>query len=240
MTTQQVPTGFEAAHAEWLRIGGQAFRELQRFGPRSDFYRSRYWTLVKEAVLISREFKCCRCDGDANQVHHLNYDYVGEDHLHSETLVAICRPCHGLVEYARKAESLSSRISRRISLCKGFLDDSRGCHNQNATHIYARLLEFRDELAELRELFVTKTHYSNPRIKSQAESEAVVARFKKEREAYEEQAEKLVSTWDGSEKEKAERLPPLLQLEIENCRKFVLEVFVPVSESHQRPPDTFL
>src|SRR5581483_897634 len=149
MSTNQSP-GFEVAHAEWLRIGGPAFREVHRFGPRSDFCRSQYWKLGKEALLVAREFKCCRCTGNANQVHHLNYDYVGEDHLHPETLVAVCRPCHGLVEYARKAESLMSRISRRISLCNGFLEDHRGCLDQNATHIYARLLEYQDELGELR------------------------------------------------------------------------------------------
>lgn len=165
-----VPTGFEAAHAEWLRIGGPAFREVHRFGPLPDFYRSQYWKLVKEALLASREFKCCRCTGDANQVHHLNYGCVGEDHLHPETLAAICRPCHGLVEYARKAESLMSRIRRRISLCNGFLEDRRGCLDQNAAHLYARLLEYQDELAELRELFATETYYSNPRIRSQAEA----------------------------------------------------------------------
>jgi hypothetical protein len=228
MTTKQVPTGFEASHAEWLRIGGQPFRKLHQFGPRPDFYRSEYWKLVKEAVLISKGFKCFRCSGNANQVHHLNYDRVGEDHLYPETLAAVCRSCHGLVEYARNAESIISRIFRRISLCKGFLDDSRGCHNQNAAHVYARLLEYQDELAELKKLFANKIYYSNPRIKSKVEAEAVSARFRQERQAYEEQAANTVSTWNGTEKEKAERMLPMLELEIQNCQKFVAEVFEPV------------
>jgi hypothetical protein len=232
--TRPVPPSFEASHAEWLRIGGQTFRDLQRFGPRPDFYRSQYWKLVKEAVLTSREFKCCRCNGDAAQVHHLNYDCVGEDHLHPETLVAICRPCHGLVEYARKAESLMSRISRRSSLCKGFLEDRRGCLDQNAAHLYARLLEYQDELAELRKLFATETYYSNPRIKSQAEADAVGDRFRQEQQAYEERAANLVSTWNGSEKEKAERLLPMLKLEIEHCKEFVAEVFAPIPPRAER------
>jgi hypothetical protein len=233
MTTKQLP-GFEAAHAEWLRIGGPAFREVHRFGPRPDFYRSQYWKLVKEALLAAKEFKCCRCTGNANQVHHLNYDYVGEDHLHPETLVAICRPCHGLVEYARKAESLMSRISRRISLCNGFLEDHRGCLDQNAAHVYARLLEYQDELAELRIKFTTETYYSNPRIKSRVEAEAVVARFRQERRAYEEQALNVVSGWIGNEKEKAKQLLPMLRSEIENCRMFVVEVFAPVPVRAER------
>ena len=230
MTTKQVPPGFEPSHAEWLRIGGPIFRKDYRFGPRPDFYRSLYWKLVKEAVLTSRGFKCCRCNEDANQVHHLNYHFIGEDHLHPETLVAICRPCHGLVEYARKAESLISRISSRISLCNGFLNESHGCRYQNAAHVYARLLEYRDELADLRQLFLTKTHYSNPRIKSQAQSKSLLTRFRTERAAYEEQAQKLVCTWNGADKEKAKRLLPMLDLEIENCKKFILEVFAPISK----------
>jgi hypothetical protein len=220
-----VPTGFEAAHDEWLRIGGQTFCELHRFGAGPNFYRSKYWKLVKDGVLVSKGFKCCRCNEDANVVHHLNYDYIGKDHIHPESLVAVCKSCHGLIEYARNTESLISRISRRISLCKGFLSDRY--REQNPAHICARLLEYQDKLAKLRNLFASKIHYRNPRIKFEAESEAVVSRHQNERRAYEEEAANLVSTWNGSEKEKAERLLPMLELEIQNCRKFIAEVFEP-------------
>ena len=233
MNTKQVPTGFEASHAEWLRIGGQTFHELHRFGPRPDFYRSKYWELVKLAVLTSKEFKCCRCSGNANLVHHLNYDCVGEDHLHPEALATVCRSCHGLVEYARKAESLISRISRRISLCKGFLGDRY--REQNPAHVCARLLEYQDELAKLKNLFATKTFYRNPRFKSVAESEASSVRFRQRRQEYEERAANLVSTWNGSEAEKAERLLPMLELEIQNCQKFIAEVFEPVAPHAEHP-----
>ncbi len=228
MTTQQVPPGFEAPHAEWLRIGGPNFRDIYRCSVGPGFYRSQYWKLVKQAVLALKDFKCCRCTGNANQVHHLNYDWVGEDHLHPESLAAVCVSCHGLIEYARKAESLIPRISRRLSLCQGFMEDRQGCLNQNAAHVYARLLEYQDILAELRRLFVAKTFYDNPRISSEAEAEAFRVSFQRERQAYQERAESLVSTWSGSEKEKAARLPPLLELEIQNCRMFVAEVFAPV------------
>ena len=221
-----VPTGFEAAHDEWLKIGGQTFRERHRFGAGPEFYRTYYWKLVRDAVLASKGFKCCRCNGDAKLVHHLNYDHVGEDHLHLESMAAVCKSCHGLVEYARNAESLISRISRRISLCKGFLSDRY--REQNPAHICARLLEYQDKLAKLRNLFASKIHYRNPRIKSEAESEVIISRHQKERQAYEEQAVNLVSTWSGSEKEKAERLLPMLELEIQNCRNFIAEVFAPV------------
>lgn len=232
--TQAVPIGFETVHAEWLRIGGPEFRNVHRFGPRPDFYKSQYWKLVKHAVLTSKGFKCCRCTGVADQVHHLNYDFVGEDHFHPQVLVAICGPCHGLVEYARNAESLISRISRRISLCRGFLEGSRGCLDQDATHVYARLLEYRDELAELRRLFATETRYRNPRIKSEAEATAVIAGFRQARDAYQEQAASIVSAWEGTERERAERLLPMLESEIENCTRFVAEVHAPVLPRAER------
>ena len=231
-----IKPGFEAAHAEWVKIGGKTFRDRHRPTVRPDFYRSQYWKLVKEAVLISKSFKCCRCGGDAKQVHHLHYDFIGEDHFHPESLVAICRPCHGLVEHARNAEALISRISRRISLCNGFMEDRRGCLDQNAIHVAARLLEYREDLGELRRLFATQTFYTNPRNHTETEREAFSIQFKLVRQAYEESATKLVSSWEGTEKEKAQKLIPLLESEIQNCRQFVIEVFAPVAPNQESSP----
>lgn len=228
MTVEEIPAGFEAAHTEWLRVGGSEFRETQRFGPRPGFYRSRYWKLVKEALLTVRNFKCCRCKGEATQAHHLNYEHVGEDHLHPEALAAVCTPCHGLVEYARLAESLMSKISRRISLCNGFLEGRRGCLRQSPAHVLARLFEYRDQLAELRNKFTTETHYNNPRLQSLAERDAALECFRQKRTAYAQQALSVISEWAGTEKEKAEQLLPMLRTEIESCKKFVAEVFAPV------------
>lgn len=234
---KKVKVGFEAAHAEWLKIGGKAFRDCHRPSVRPNFYRSQYWDLVKEAVLISVNFKCCRCNGHAKQVHHLHYDFVGEDHFHPESLVAICRPCHGLVEHARNAEALISRISRRISLCQGFMEDRRGCLDQNAVHVTARLLEYRDELAELRRLFETRSYYTNSRNHTEAELQAFTVHFSQKRQAYEDSAKELVSSWEGNDKAKAAKLIPLLQEEIQNCRQFVAEVFAPVAPNHVVPPN---
>lgn len=234
MTTPEVPTGFEAAHAEWLHVGGPAFRNAYKLGPEPSFYRSHYWVLVKEAVLASKDFKCCRCTGPAKQVHHLNYYYVGEDHLHPDSLVAICRPCHGLVEYARNAESLISKISRRISLCKGFLNDRY--REQNPVHVVARLLEYQDDLAELRRLFTAKTFYQNRRYSSEAEAAAFHECFEQKRQAYHDRAVNFLSAWDGGEKDKAERLLPMLEAEIQNCRDFINEVFAPVPPRLESAP----
>jgi len=228
------PSGFEAAHEEWLSLGGEKFRDIYRFHATADFYESRYWELVREEILAIRNFRCCRCGGEAYQVHHLNYNHVGEDHFYPESLVAICRPCHGLVEYARQAESLVSRIQRRISLCNDFLEDRRGCLDQNATHIYARLLEYQDQLAELQRLFSDNIHYNNTQNRTRPEVQAIVIKFQQKREAYEQRAKFVISKWSGDEKEKAEQLLPMQDAEIANCWKFVEEVFAPVSKSERQ------
>src|SRR4051812_40923522 len=70
------------------------------------FYKSTYWSLVRDAILQRDQSHCFRCRETAT---------------HPETLISICRPCHGLVEYARKAHSLSHRIAGRISVCEELL-----------------------------------------------------------------------------------------------------------------------
>lgn len=236
MTTQQVTLGFEAAHAEWLRVGGPSFRQRYRFGPDKEFYQSPYWQWVREAVLVCHEHKCCRCNGAATQAHHLNYNHIGEDHFHPETMVAVCRVCHGLVEYARQAEALISLIERRISLCEGFLEGHRGCREQNASHVYARLLEYRDKLAKLRILFSQIIPYSNPDITEIALRSRMV-RFENRCREYEEQALKLTRTWAGTENDKVSKVIPMLNAEIGNCRGFIAEVFTPISPSVQQQTD---
>ena len=246
----QVPAGFEMAHEEWLALGGKKFLCMpgkltpaheaslaargQHYITHSDYYKTRYWALVRQAVLARDSSTCFRCGGIAGYVHHLFYNFRGEDHLHPETLVSICGTCHQIVEYARLAESLLTKIHRRISLCKGFLEDRQGCLDQNAAHVAARLIGYHDELAELEKLFATGTPYKNPRIKSAAEAEAISERFRAERESYEKRAMDLVSGWEGSEKEKAERLIPMLEVEIPKIEKFIAKVLEPILPSAER------
>jgi hypothetical protein len=213
--TPQVPTGFEAAQAVWVRLGGVAFRKTYAVGPRSAFYQSEYWKTVKHEFLVSRDFKCCRCTGKATQVHHLNYDHLGEDHLHPDSLVAICRPCHGLVEYARNAGSLMSRIRRRISLGNGFIEG--GYPDQNPTHLFARLLEYKEVLSDLKSRFSSRVFYEG--------SQLITS---EKRKAFEDRAEITVASWGGSEREIAQKVLLMLELELVNCKTFISEVFAPV------------
>ena len=225
----QVPIGFELAHAEWLAIGGSKFQEECWESGNYAYYRTRYWALVRQAVGARDSATCFRCQGSAGHVHHLTYDFIGIDHLHPEALISVCAPCHQLVEYARVAESLVSRIHRRISLCRGFLEGRGNCREQNAAHVYARLLEYQDELVGLQTLFATGTPYKNPRMRRGAKANAGISHDAVELDVYEERAASLVSAWQGSEGEKAERLIPMLELEIQKCERFAAAVLEPVS-----------
>ncbi len=200
MTPREMPPGFETAHEEWLLQGGKKFRDGHRFLPTATFYETRYWKLVRESVLISRNFVCCRCGGKANQVHHKNYNHKGEDHFYPENLVAICRGCHGLAEYARRAEALVSRIERRISLCEGFLEGRYA--EQNPAHVYARLLEYQGQLAELQNRFTAQAPYDNSS-KTKTEIDNYLKERRRECENYEDRAKIITSNWKGDENEKA-------------------------------------
>ncbi|MCX6980376.1 MAG: HIRAN domain-containing protein [Verrucomicrobia bacterium] len=105
--------------------------------------------------------------------------------------------------------------------------------------MYARLLEYQDELAELQTLFATGTPYTNPRKKSDAKANALVGRFRIESHVYEERAASLVSAWQGSENEKIERLIQMLELEIQKCKRFVAAVLEPVSPRAPQLPQTY-
>jgi hypothetical protein len=229
-----VPVGFDLAHEEWLASGGKEFHEKCYSDIQLNLYRTRYWALVRQAVLARDSATCFRCQGNAGYVHHLSYDFFGEDHLHPDSLVSVCGPCHQMVEYARLAESLISRIYRRISLCEGFLEGSVGCLDQNPAHVYARLLEYQDELAELQTQFAAGTPYTSRRMKSDAEVSAAVSRIQIKSQEYEERAASLASALEGSEKEKAERLHAMLKLEIQKCEKFTAEVLEPISPRAQQ------
>ena len=205
------PQGFEKAHAEWIRLGSND-RLLQ---PTPDYYSTTYWRLVREAVLQRDGNKCLRCQSVATDVHHLNYNFVGTEHLHSECLVSVCRPCHGLVEHARHAESLISRIERRLySLDRG----------QELPRAYSRLNDYQAELAELRSLFSIGIPYTNERHATE------VPQLDRNRDYVRKDAEKKAAaaselqSWSGTDEDKRARIRDLLQKEIESVRCFVKEV----------------
>jgi hypothetical protein len=224
----KVPSGFELAHEEWLARGGEEFHTECFSVGYSAFYRTRYWALVRQAVFARDSAACFRCQASAGHVHHLSYDFIGVDHFYPETLISVCGPCHQLVEYARRAESLISRINRRIIRAKQFIKNRSECFEQNAAYDYARLLEYQDNLAELQALFAAEIPYTNPRTQSDTKAHDL-NNSRIESRVYDERAASLISGWQGSEEEKEARLLPMLELEIQKCREFAASVLKPVS-----------
>jgi hypothetical protein len=137
---EEVPSGYEAAHWEWLYQGAKDFRIRFGLDAQQAFYRTQYWRLVSQATLQRDGFTCFRCGEQASQVHHLHYRFMWENHLHPEALVSVCYVCHGLVEYARQAEALVPIIHRRIYSCQGFVDGTPCSERGNPVRVFSRLL----------------------------------------------------------------------------------------------------
>jgi hypothetical protein len=225
----EVPAGFEAAHREWLNQGGSEFRKRFRACSTKEYYCTEYWRLVREARLERDSYKCFRCGRPAEQVHHLHYDFRGEDHLHPDVLVSVCFACHSIVEYGRNAEALVPVIRRRIGSCRGFIEGQKGySESQNPVKVYSRLLEYRDRLARYEQLYETRTPYSNKPIRAGSDEEKAFMATLQERDVeYHRLALQEVSSWTGTEKEKTARIIPLLEREIEKCREFGKSVVQP-------------
>ena len=137
-----------------------------------------------------------------------------------------------MVEYARLAEPLISGSDREIALCTDFLEDRRDCFNHNVTDGYTRLLGYQDRLAELQALFAAGIPYTSP-TESVEEANAELGRICQQLRAHQKEAANFVSTWEGGEKEKAERLLLMFKLALIKFQKFAADVLNPVSPTRQ-------
>jgi predicted RNA-binding Zn-ribbon protein involved in translation (DUF1610 family) len=254
-----VPAGFEIVHEEWLKQGGNVYADRDE-DSLDGYYSTRYWRRVKEILLSEADRRCYRCWGTAKYVHHLSYEFVGEDHLHPEYLVAVCRACHMLVEYARIAETLTSRIRRRIVGCQMYIN---GCPlAQPPTVTCSSLLEYQDQLRLLRQFYEGGIPFgwspfcwkglrkrlakerrlllgdtSGQQRLSIGEARGVTLSEKRlagERETRARsrglRAKGIVESWSGTEVEKAVRMVLLLKDEIANYKAFAASVLAPVRQ----------
>ena len=68
-----------------------------------EFLKSDYWKEVRELILKRDDRKCIHCSGTKIlQVHHKTYKNHGEEHLHLDDLITLCRACHKKI-HKRKA-----------------------------------------------------------------------------------------------------------------------------------------
>ena len=79
------------------------------------FLNTRYWKLVRHAVMFLRSHHCGQCGRHtlSVDVHHLTYTHHGSEHLHLDDLVLRCGRCH-CGEHGIEIESGISAVVRRV------------------------------------------------------------------------------------------------------------------------------
>jgi hypothetical protein len=71
----------------------QRAEELHGFGWYQEVYlKSDAWRQKRWRVLARANWFCEKCGNDADEVHHLTYERVGNELL--SDLIALCRECH--------------------------------------------------------------------------------------------------------------------------------------------------
>lgn len=93
-----------------------------------EYLRSPEWQVIRSRILARDEERCLRCEGVANQVHHLSYARAVLDGYDDTLLVSLCGGCHHVVEFhpsggmdsspkrntpARKTRILAEKDTRR-------------------------------------------------------------------------------------------------------------------------------
>jgi hypothetical protein len=212
----KVPSGFESAHEEWLKVGGDAIRQEYLHGSQPAFYRTTYWKLVREAIFKRDSFQCRRCGKEAEQVHHLSYVHRGRDHLYPEKLISVCYSCHGLVEHARKAESLAATLRYRLECIEDHLADKPAPIPETPLKSLSRVLEYRSRLSNLRNA------YQNSEVITDQKSPEAARDFEAD-------AKKILKTWHIAGKDKSKRIKAMLVDDMKSCADLIKEVFTPTS-----------
>jgi len=69
----------------------------------SEFLKTRYWARVRKAAL-SQQGACCQICGKKHllQVHHLTYEFRGDELNHMDCLQVLCANCHHDQHFPKK------------------------------------------------------------------------------------------------------------------------------------------
>ena len=65
----------------------------------NDYLKSAKWRTMRSLVMERDNGTCRRCSSQAEHVHHLNYDRVGDESM--SDLVAVCSGCHKWIHSRR-------------------------------------------------------------------------------------------------------------------------------------------
>jgi len=75
-----------------------------------EYIRSTLWLGIRERVLDRDGRVCCKCGGEATQVHHTSYSMAALSGRDISTLVSICAFCHRNAEFVR-----GKKVSLRVA-----------------------------------------------------------------------------------------------------------------------------
>ena len=118
---------------------------------------------------------------------------------------------------------------------------------------FARLLEYREKFVEIRRLYESGVHYNSNREEAEAihkekaqvatgvpgRLQGIVYLPLDARDAeFNRVAKAEIDSWTGSDREKAARIIPLLEQELQNCLEFASRVVQPLAECtcDSKPP----
>lgn len=81
---------------------------------RTVYLKSDEWRNIREGIIRSAEGMCEKCRvSRCTDVHHMNYGILNTPHCGSRLfLIALCRPCHNLIEKAKKIRLLQNAHTR--------------------------------------------------------------------------------------------------------------------------------
>ena len=58
-----------------------------------DYLKSEDWKERRKQLMEEADYTCGECGAKATQLHHLNYEHLGEEELEID-IVALCKDCH--------------------------------------------------------------------------------------------------------------------------------------------------
>lgn len=87
-------------------MGKNKAKNTVRFGRkwyRKEYLKSETWKRIRLGALKRANHTCEKCGSKATDIHHMDYSCIGK-YVHdlSWFLIALCRPCHELVERAKE------------------------------------------------------------------------------------------------------------------------------------------
>ncbi len=108
------PVRFECLMRVWKREAPEAQRlatARMKAMPYEEFLATTYWKTVRDYMAHRWRGLCQAClVNRSTEVHHKTYEHRGEEHLHLDDLMPVCRKCHEELEAREGRDHGPSRV----------------------------------------------------------------------------------------------------------------------------------